>query len=130
MSELGERLDADTLRLVRQLEVPQERVWQAITTPDGIAAWLGEPVLIEASPDGRFEVELTPGTLMDGRVLELEPDRRLVILWHETSGGASLPYGTQEGDRSAITFELAPHEAAGTTRHWSSPTATSAAPTR
>jgi uncharacterized protein YndB with AHSA1/START domain len=114
MSELGERAGADGLRFVRHFSTSIERVWQAITTPEGIAAWLGRAVTLEAVAGGAFEVELTADTVMDGAVLEIEPPRRLAIRWHETSDGVSLPYGTQIGDTSLITFELTPDAAGGT----------------
>jgi uncharacterized protein YndB with AHSA1/START domain len=101
MSELGERVGPDSLRFVRHFSTSNERVWQAITTPEGIAAWLGRVVALEAVAGGAFEVELTADTVMDGRVLEIEPPRRPAIRWHETSNGVSqaCPMGRKPATR-------------------------------
>lgn len=113
MSELGERIDADSLRFVRHFRAAIERVWQALTTPEGhrgLAGTGGDA----RSRRGRGVRGRTHRRHRDGRVLEIEPPRRLAIRWHETSDGASLPYGTQAGYTSLIAFELTPDAAGGT----------------
>jgi uncharacterized protein YndB with AHSA1/START domain len=113
-SELGERVDAETLRFVRHFAAPVERVWRALTTPREIAEWLGRAVVIEPSVDGTFEIAFSDEDRMNGRILEIEPNRRLAIAWHETSNGASAPYATRDGDESLVSFDLAPDDAGGT----------------
>jgi len=113
-SELGERVDTDTLRFVRRFKASPQRVWHALTTPEGIAAWLGRPVRIEVHAGGTFEVAIGEEHLMDGRIIACEPGSRLEIDWHETSDGVSQPYGTQPGDRSCILFELVASAEGGT----------------
>lgn len=43
------------LRFERRLRHSPERVWQALTTPDGLRCWLAEAV-IEAVPGGRLDL--------------------------------------------------------------------------
>ncbi len=113
-AKLGERIGTDTLRFVRHFRAPVERVWNAITTPAGVAVWLGRPLAIEAVVGGAFEVAFSDEDRLLGRVLEFEPQHRLAIEWHETSNGASSPYGTQDGYTSLVTFDLSPDESNGT----------------
>jgi uncharacterized protein YndB with AHSA1/START domain len=113
-SEFGERIGSDTLRFVRRFIAPSADVWNAIATADGLAGWLGRPVALDVRAGGAFAVVLVEDDVMDGRVIACEPGRYLEIDWHESSDGRSLPYGTQAGHRSRITFELVPAEGGGT----------------
>ena len=113
-NELGERVGADALRFVRRFRSPVENVWNAITAPDGIAAWLGTPIQLDAVVGGAFAIALNGDSTMDGRIVEYEPYRRLAIVWHETSDGAGLPYATRPDGTSLVTFELEPAPEGGT----------------
>jgi uncharacterized protein YndB with AHSA1/START domain len=62
---LAEPVGADTLRFVRHFNASSERIWQALATPEGIAAWLGHPVVIEAVVGGAFEIELAGAHLSE-----------------------------------------------------------------
>lgn len=80
-----------SLTLVRRIAARPAVVWEALTTADGLSAWIGPddgPVLIaETDPvvGGRFRVRFR---MLDdsehdasGEYLEVDPPRRLVMTW-------------------------------------------------
>jgi len=110
----GERVATDAIRYRRALLAPPARVWRALVTPSEIAQWLGMPVTIEACVGGTFEVRFNDEDRMTGSIAAFEPERRLVLIWHEESAGVSAGHATRADDRSEVTFELAPAADGGT----------------
>jgi uncharacterized protein YndB with AHSA1/START domain len=110
--DLGQILDANTIRLERTLPGPVERVWAFLTDGDKRRRWLatGELELRSgAAIDLQFDhrnlshEEETPakhrevdGAHLLGRVVACEPPRLLVITW------------TDQGHESEVTFQLTP----------------------
>jgi uncharacterized protein YndB with AHSA1/START domain len=83
-----EQIDGQAgLRFVRDLDHPIERVWDAVTTPEGLAAWFpcrieGDLLSVGAAlrfvfEDDHPEVEGTAG----GTVLQVEPPTTLRFSW-------------------------------------------------
>jgi uncharacterized protein YndB with AHSA1/START domain len=89
------------------IEAPPAVVFDHLTTPDRMRAWLGQHVELEPLPGGRFAVDIN-GTLVRGEYIEVERPRRVVVSWG-MAGSADLPPGA-----SRVEFTLAP-TAAGTT---------------
>jgi uncharacterized protein YndB with AHSA1/START domain len=110
----GKRVARDAIRYRRALLAPPARVWRALVTPSEVAQWLGTPVTIEARVGGTFEVRFNDEDRMTGRIVEFEPERRLVLIWHEESRGVPSGHATRADDRSEVTFELAPGAENGT----------------
>jgi uncharacterized protein YndB with AHSA1/START domain len=105
-----------TLRLVRQIKARPSIVFEALTTPEGIARWWGPdagPVL-SAETDvrigGRFKVRfrMLDGSEHEsaGEYLEIERPKRLVMSWQWTVG--SEP--DEVGNLSRLAFDLEPIE--------------------
>ncbi|MGW1740947.1 SRPBCC domain-containing protein [Nocardia sp. NPDC001965] len=71
-------------RIERDLELhhPPEKVWNALTTPDGLGGWFGSRAEIDAlRPGGTVRVwwdEDGPHTL---RIESVEPPRRFAFTW-------------------------------------------------
>ena len=62
------------------IDAPPERVYDYFTRPEAIVTWMGDYALLEASPGGRFEVDVK-GAPVRGRFLDLDPPHRLLISW-------------------------------------------------
>ena len=63
----------DAIRVQRRYDHPIERVWDAVTTPEGLAEWFPAPV--------RFEGDVADFGDEQGKVLAFEPPHRLAFTW-------------------------------------------------
>src|SRR5579859_5111288 len=100
------------LILVRRIPARPSIVFEALTTPDGIACWWGPdagPVLLAETDvriGGRFRVRfrLLDGTEHEstGEYLEVIESKRLVMSWNWTSGGEP----GEAGEASRIEIDL------------------------
>jgi len=101
-----------SLTLVRRIRARPSIVFDALTTPDGIAQWWGPdagPVLLAETDvriGGRFRVRfrMLDGTEHEstGEYLEVVESKRLVMSWQWTSGGER----EEEGEESRIEIDL------------------------
>jgi len=101
-----------SLTLVRRIRARPSIVFDALTTPDGIAQWWGPdagPVLLAETDvriGGRFRVRfrMLDGTEHEstGEYLEVVESKRLVMSWQWTSGGEP----EEEGEESRIEIDL------------------------
>jgi uncharacterized protein YndB with AHSA1/START domain len=101
-----------SLTLVRRIRARPSIVFDALTTPDGIARWWGPdagPVLLAETDvriGGRFRVRfrMLDGTEHEsaGEYLEVVESRRLVMSWQWTSGGEP----EEGGEESRIEIDL------------------------
>jgi uncharacterized protein YndB with AHSA1/START domain len=77
------------VRFVRTYAHPIERVWAAVTTPDGLARWFPAAVEIDLRAGGVVRFRGDPHTEdRPGRVLACEPPCSLAITW----GGDELRF--------------------------------------
>lgn len=74
-----------TLRFVRHLAYPQERVWAALTDPGQISSWF-MPGTIEPRAGGRLELESGEDGGTVGEILQWEPPRLLAYTWIRNGG--------------------------------------------
>jgi uncharacterized protein YndB with AHSA1/START domain len=101
-----------SLTLVRRIRARPSVVFDALTTPDGIAQWWGPdagPVLLaetDVRVGGRFRVRfrMLDGTEHEstGEYLEVVESTRLVMSWQWTSGGEP----DEAGESSRIEIDL------------------------
>lgn len=82
-----------------ELAVPVERAWQAFTDPEQLSRWAAGDAYKEfdARPGGRYILSVEGMPDMEGRILEAEPDHRLVY----TEPPGNLPGETVV----TVTFE-------------------------
>jgi uncharacterized protein YndB with AHSA1/START domain len=82
--------------------VPPDRVWQALTTEDGLAPWMGEGASIDLRPGG---VAVLPdpvgGSTRRGRVDHIDEGRRLELTWWPA---------LRPADRTRVTITVTPTE--------------------
>lgn len=101
----GKRIADDTLQFERFFRVPIERVWHALTTPEGLAPWLGSAT-IDLRPGGTFAVALAEHIFIDGRIEAIRPPHELTISWLELEDGQPTQHATTSDDRSELSFAL------------------------
>jgi uncharacterized protein YndB with AHSA1/START domain len=103
-----------SLTLVRRIAARPSIVFDALTTPDGVAAWWGPddlPVVLaetDARVGGAYRVRFSTLDGQEheafGEYLEVDRPRRLVMSWRYASGGEPEEWG----HTSRIEFELKP----------------------
>ena len=103
-----------SLTLVRRIAARPSIVFEALVTPEGIAAWWGPedlPVLhaeADARVGGSYRVRFQTSDGREheasGEYLEVAPPRRLVMSWRWTFGGGT----SEQGRTSRVEFDLAP----------------------
>jgi uncharacterized protein YndB with AHSA1/START domain len=91
-------------RIERTLELahPPERVWQALTTAEGLGTWFGNRAEIDLRVGGRAKLTWDSGDTATLTIERVEPPRVFGYTW-------SL-YGLPEGDprRTYVEFTLQP----------------------
>lgn len=89
------------MRFERLIPRPVEKVWSALTVPERLADWFGDPVEIDLRAGGNYLVMFPGGddNLVEGRIVACEPPRLLAFEWFGTGGN------------TVIRWELAPAEA-------------------
>lgn len=96
-------------RLERTVEIaaPPDKVWAALTTAEGLAAWFGDEAEIDPRPGGRAWMKWSHGHTVDMRVERIEKPRVFGYTWHI--------YGLPDEDprRTYVEFTLEP-EGTGT----------------
>ena len=81
---------------------PPEKVWAALTTAEGLAAWFGNEAAIDLRPGGPARMRWTGGKTVDMRVERVEEPVVFGFTWPI--------YGLPEDDarRSYVEFTLVP----------------------
>jgi uncharacterized protein YndB with AHSA1/START domain len=102
-----------TLTFHRVYHHAPEKVWEAISTPEGLRAWLFcSEALIEGHVGGRIEMTSGPPAYRStGKILAWEPPRLLEYEWNV----APVPE-MPRGERAIFRYELEP-AAAGEATH-------------
>ena len=69
-----------TVRFERQLDAPRERVWELLTTAEGLERWLA-PATVELSPTGSIDIDFGEGGMAGGAIAELTPGFTVEFNW-------------------------------------------------
>ena len=83
-------------RIDRSMTVgaPIERLWSAVSTADGLEAWLGGEVELDPRPGRPVLVRWPDGSTSRGLVERVEAPRRFVFRWRRIEGaGLGLRVG-------------------------------------
>ena len=84
MGDDGQNQDDGTDRAETSLDIAAspERVWVALTTPDGLAPWMGDGAAIDLRPGGTAILpDPVGGSTRRGRVDRIDPGQRLDLTW-------------------------------------------------
>jgi len=104
--ELGQFIDRDTMRFVREYPHPVERVWAALTDPAQMSIWWMPCSRLEARAGGAYEMHSPLGnTSFKGRIHECEPPRMI-----DFSGVTRFElYANEGGCRVVLTLKRWPN---------------------
>jgi uncharacterized protein YndB with AHSA1/START domain len=83
------------------IQAPAEVVFDHLTTPAGMVAWMGQHAELHPEPGGRFSVDIN-GTPIRGSYLTVDRPHRLVVSWG-VAGDGKFPPGS-----SRVEFTLTP----------------------
>lgn len=79
------RSQTEAISFEFDLQHPPEKVWRALTDPVLLAEWLLPVVELELAPGATFKLQAPPQPgwdgLVQGRMLEIEPQRKLSYTW-------------------------------------------------
>jgi uncharacterized protein YndB with AHSA1/START domain len=114
--------EADVIRRQIVMPVSPERLWEALTDPDQIAAWFGGRVDWELDEGGPVQFRGDDGSERSGRIQAVRPGRHLRFTWWPTGGSEGGPEGASEvsyvlqpdGDGTRLTVQERPVEPATT----------------
>ena len=92
----------DRIERVVELKQPREKVWAALTTAEGLAAWFGQKATIDLRPGGAASMSWDSGDTANMRVERVEEPSVFGFTWHI--------YGLPETDprRTYVEFTLEP----------------------
>jgi uncharacterized protein YndB with AHSA1/START domain len=94
-------------RIERTVEVAHSpgKVWAALTTAEGLAAWFGDEATIDLHPGGSARMRFSSGSTVNMRVERVEEPTVFGFTWHI--------YGLPEDDprRTYVEFTLEPTDA-------------------
>jgi uncharacterized protein YndB with AHSA1/START domain len=91
-------LTADGVRFERLYDATPEELWAAITDPEQIRGWLANVTRWSLTPGESWGLSFDDGGV-DGRIVAVEPGRRLELTWVEGERAESL-----------LSFEVQPRE--------------------
>ena len=115
----------DAARITRsvELDAPAADVWRALTEPELLADWL-DVVQLDLRPGGDGVIVEPDGAVRRARVDEVDPARRLALVWwpEDGSGPASTVElelePTPTGTRVVVTETVASSAAARADDRW------------
>jgi uncharacterized protein YndB with AHSA1/START domain len=92
----------DRIERTVQLTHPPERVWQALTTAEGLGTWFGQSAEVDLRLGGLVKLTWLSGDTATLTIERLEPPHVFGYTWHM--------YGLPEGDprRTYVEFTLEP----------------------
>lgn len=102
LGSLDKTADGNVITFNRTLPAPPEKVWEALTTSDGVMAWLAPIASIDARSGGAVEIEFDDENTVTGEITQFDPYSRFAHTWIING---EVP--------SAVSWELVP-EGAGT----------------
>jgi uncharacterized protein YndB with AHSA1/START domain len=87
------------------VEAPIERLWSAVSTADGLEAWLGGEVELDPRPGRPVLVRWPDRSTSRGLVERVEPPHRFVFRWRRIEGAGLV--GLRLGEPTRVEIRLA-----------------------
>jgi uncharacterized protein YndB with AHSA1/START domain len=81
LGTLSRHGDRWTLRFTRRLAHPREKVWQAVTEPEHLAAWFPQEIVGERKAGASLRFVSPAGDGFDGEMLVFDPPSVMEFTW-------------------------------------------------
>lgn len=105
-------MNMNQIETVLDLPHPRQKVWRAVTAPEGISRWFSDRVTLELTPGSPITFEWDEYGVVGGVVETVEPPDRFAYRWRAHGVPEDEPMHGQNS--TLVTFELEP--TAGGTR--------------
>lgn len=99
------RIDHAAVERELTIHAGPETIWPLLVNERDAVRWMGLAAALDPRPGGGYRVEVTPGNVVGGTFLELDPPRRLVFTWRWETG----PRNPSPAPASTVEIELLPH---------------------
>lgn len=102
---------AGVLRMTERIAAPRETVFDFLVDPEKMVRWMGTEADLDATPGGRFEINVTGSDIASGTYLEIDPPERVVFTWGwkgsaDVSPGSSTVTVTLTADGEETILDL------------------------
>lgn len=98
--------DVNVITFQRELNAPPARVWEALTTEDGITSWLAVSARIDGRKGGNVRIKFDDDQEVSGAITQWDPTSRFAHTWVIDEANASEVEYTLEsvGDTTQLTL--------------------------
>ena len=96
----------DQIETTLDLPHPPQRVWRAITTPEGLNQWFGDRVTMKLEEGSPILFEWDAHGEAGGIIQTVEPIHKFAYRWRAT--GIPEEVAMNETNSTLVTFELTP----------------------
>jgi len=98
--------DVNVITFMRSLNAAPERVWEALTTEDGITSWLAVSAKVDGRHGGAIALEFDDNQTVDGTITRWDPTSNFAHTWVINSEFPSdVRYALEPaGDGTALTL--------------------------
>lgn len=73
--------DVNVITFQRSLDAPPERVWEALTTQEGITSWLAVSAKVDGRDGGDVEIEFDDDQTVSGIITRWDPNSHFDHTW-------------------------------------------------
>ncbi|GJM42616.1 MAG: activator of HSP90 ATPase [Ardenticatenaceae bacterium] len=96
----------DQIETILELAHPQQKIWQAITTPEGLNQWFGNRVTMKLEAGSPILFEWDEYGEAGGIIEVVEPISRFAYRWR--AHGIAEDVAMNKTNSTLVTFELTP----------------------
>lgn len=99
-------MNVDQIETILELPHSLQKVWDALTTPEGLNSWFGDRVSMDLAPGRPILFEWDEYGEAGGTIEAVEPLSRFAYRWRATG----VPEEEEMNDQNStlVTFELSP----------------------